>query len=446
MKKNNHFKRNLIIGLSVCVVALSGVAFAYNQKDSPTTPGIKENPTTQKKGIPLNPIGSEEKEETLIPKKKANNASTETTDSFRPVQLDPQIASFRNNPNTQNLENERNEALALLTTTILNDQKKEESQSSEEKPQPQPVEPAPVTPIEPPIVMEPSEPEEPEVPIIPPVIEVDYTLLTNLVSQAQRIDLNEYVSNSTASFSAELLISLRLLETQDSSQQAIDNQVWRLQKAINELVRKGNKANLTAAYEEGMKIQLDIYTEESVAAFESSLARVKEVLENGDVSQETVDQAQRQLSEAISNLTEKDEPDLSLAYLNRIVSVAQSIQMDDYTSSTTERLAEVLQGALDYIELGEYTKEKNEQWQNELQTAIDGLEMRGDRTQLQELLEKADSIQREMYEESSLDILDAVVESIISQLENEDLLQHEIDSLESQLQGALDQLSLMQQV
>lgn len=319
---------------------------------------------------------------------------------------------------------------------LPNDKEKPTIPDDKEKPTPNPT-PTPKPDPEP--IPEPTPDPDPN-PTPPPVVETDYSVLSTLTEQASGIELSAYLASSTEPFKLELVVSKRMLNDKNSTQEAVNLQVSRLQSAIDNLILKGDKKLLNATYQLSLLIKTDIYTEDTVATLVTAQENAKKVLDDQEVSQQQVDEVKSHLQTAIDSLKEKEEPNLSLVYLQRLVEKATGIDTTLFTEST----ATVFEGKLNevkaYIAANNITKEDNERLLNELQQAMDQLQKKADTTKLTELLATIEGIDRTKYTEESLQLLDTKVSYVLVELENKEITQNQVDNLYDELQQVFSQL------
>lgn len=319
---------------------------------------------------------------------------------------------------------------------LPNDKEKPTIPDDKEKPTPNPT-PTPKPDPEP--IPEPTPDPDPN-PTPPPVVETDYSVLSTLTEQASGIELSAYLASSIEPFKLELVVSKRMLNDKNSTQEAVNLQVSRLQSAIDNLILKGDKKLLNATYQLSLLIKTDIYTEDTVATLVTAQENAKKVLDDQEVSQQQVDEVKSHLQTAIDSLKEKEEPNLSLVYLQRLVEKATGIDTTLFTEST----ATVFEGKLNevkaYIAANNITKEDNERLLNELQQAMDQLQKKADTTKLTELLATIEGIDRTKYTEESLQLLDTKVSYVLVELENKEITQNQVDNLYDELQQVFSQL------
>lgn len=437
MKPTKNVKKGVLAGALVCAIALGGyTGYSYlypneepnQEKSQSTSPVIKE----KKKTTPVIPK-KESKEKTV-----ENVSKTDTLPST--------IDSFRNESGNTSTQTEKNKAIALL-----NNQVAEETTRNKATPQPMVEKPAneqPSTdketkpkPTPSPTPKPQPEPDPTPTPPTPPVVEIDYSVLSALVGQAEAIDRSLYLTTGIHSFNLELVVAQRILEEGASTQEAVNNQVARLQQAIDQLVLKGNKTALQSLYAHSNTIKRDIYTQDTVTLFEEAKKKAKETLDEVEVDQSTVDTAQQALQQSIDGLKEKEEPYLSLAYLERIVAEAKIVDSTLYTPSTVSAFQVKLAEVSAYIEAGTYTKVENEQYATELQEAMNQLVKKADTTELLALKNKAEGIDRTLYTTESLAVLDGALSNAQLALLNEELNQDELGVVIDELNQALNSLT-----
>ncbi|MFC0616312.1 hypothetical protein [Enterococcus faecalis] len=319
---------------------------------------------------------------------------------------------------------------------LPNDKEKPTIPDDKEKPTPNPT-PTPKPDPEP--IPEPTPDPDPN-PTPPPVVETDYSVLSTLTEQASGIELSAYLASSIEPFKLELVVSKRMLNDKNSTQEAVNLQVSRLQSAIDNLILKGDKKLLNATYQLSLLIKTDIYTEDTVATLVTAQENAKKVLDDQEVSQQQVDEVKSHLQTAIDSLKEKEEPNLSLVYLQRLVEKATGIDTTLFTESTVTVFEGKLNEVKAYIAANNITKEDNERLLNELQQAMDQLQKKADTTKLTELLATIEGIDRTKYTEESLQLLDTKVSSVLVELENKEITQNQVDNLYDELQQVFSQL------
>ncbi|MGT9162075.1 hypothetical protein ACVV50_13190 [Enterococcus faecalis] len=458
-------KKHILIGLFSVAILGSGISYSAMKFNEPK----KESSIEQKQEKESNkttPAWESKVEKKEEPKKK-NKTKDSLTEYVESKEETNTVTSENQTtfPSRQNLVAQLNSALdtqekkeskRASDQTILdsvtnspifkpsvpkkpelpNDKEKPTIPDDKEKPTPNPT-PTPKPDPEP--IPEPTPDPDPN-PTPPPVVETDYSVLSTLTEQASGIELSAYLASSTEPFKLELVVSKRMLNDKNSTQEAVNLQVSRLQSAIDNLILKGDKKLLNATYQLSLLIKTDIYTEDTVATLVTAQENAKKVLDDQEVSQQQVDEVKSHLQTAIDSLKEKEEPNLSLVYLQRLVEKATGIDTTLFTESTVTVFEGKLNEVKAYIAANNITKEDNERLLNELQQAMDQLQKKADTTKLTELLATIEGIDRTKYTEESLQLLDTKVSYVLVELENKEITQNQVDNLYDELQQVFSQL------
>lgn len=454
-------KKHVLIGLFSVGILGSGIAYSAMTFNEPKNESSIEQ-KQEKESNKTTPAWESKVEKKEVPKKK-NKTKDSLTEYVESKEETNNVPSENQTtfPSRQNLVAQLNSALdtqekkeskRASDQTILdsvtnspifkpsvpkqpelpNDKEKPTIPDDKEKPTPNPT-PTP-KPDPDPI------PDPDPNPTPPPVVETDYSVLSTLTEQASGIELSAYLASSTEPFKLELVVSKRMLNDKNSTQEAVNLQVSRLQSAIDNLILKGDKKLLNATYKLSLLIKTDIYTEDTVATLVTAQENAKKVLDDQEVSQQQVDEVKSDLQTAIDSLKEKEEPNLSLVYLQRLVEKATGIDTTLFTESTVTVFEGKLNEVKAYIAANNITKEDNERLLNELQQAIDQLQKKADTTKLTELLATIEGIDRTKYTEESLQLLDTKVSSVLVELENKEITQNQVDNLYDELQQVFSQL------
>ncbi|MGM0276526.1 MULTISPECIES: hypothetical protein [unclassified Enterococcus] len=255
----------------------------------------------------------------------------------------------------------------------------------------------PVLPLPP--IIGPEEPINPPInpPIIPPVVETNYSVLEELVSQAQSIEVSNYLSSSVSTFVYERRVSERMLADQNSTQVQVDTQVSRLRQAMDQLVRKGDSSALKETIKQAEAIDRERYTGATVATLDTVLEEAKQVVSTDEHTQETVDRMNRRLNRAISQLEEKPSLDLALLELERLITHAETLNKEDYTSASYDQFNHVLTDVKALIGETDLSEEEVIEGRKRLEEAIAQLELVGNTDQLVALLSEAHSLDSTQY-------------------------------------------------
>lgn len=301
----------------------------------------------------------------------------------------------------------------------------------------------PVIPLPP--VVGPEEPVNPPIipPIIPPVVETNYSVLEELVSQAQSIEVSNYLSSSVSPFVYERRVSERMLVDQNSTQVQVDTQVSRLRQAMDQLVRKGDSSALKETIKQAEAIDRERYTEATVATFDTVLEEAKQVVSTDEHTQETFDRMNRRLNRAINQLEEKSTFDLALLELERLIVYAENLKSEDYTSTSYDNFNNVLIEVKSLIGETDVTEDEVIEAQERLREAIVQLELVGNTDQLVALLSEAHSLDSTQYTVESWANLVYARQEADQVIQSNEPTQEVIDQATQALSSAMSNLVLI---
>ena len=163
-----------------------------------------------------------------------------------------------------------------------------------------------------------------------------------------------------------------------ATREEVTNATVKLMRAIHALnMKPGDKTDLEMAVELGDSIDLTKYVEAGQAEFTEALAKVKEVLADGDAFQEDIDNAWNALVDAISNLRLKADKSV----LEDLINEANGIDTSLYTEESVAAFRAAFTAAdavLADETLSEDDQAKVDEAANALSAAIDGLTAKAD--------------------------------------------------------------------
>ncbi|NBA63757.1 hypothetical protein GVL14_16315, partial [Enterococcus mundtii] len=438
MSKNSRWQklpRWQKLGLSfLCIGALSGFiypVFSQNENLERTQPNEEKRPaldrieSANEKDSLLDRLKNEDQEPSVFDRVFGENQANSTFQQVfgrgeqEPIDrsmIQQVLAQVNERENAQNLVHQTEDQEPSLVSVnrpvvpslpeekpIILDPKEPENEDTEELPSlPTPPTP-PLVPEEPvlplPPIIGPEEPINPPIvpPIIPPVVETNYSVLEELVSQAQSIEVSHYLSSSVSTFVYERRVSERMLADQNSTQAQVDTQVSRLRQAMDQLVRKGDSSALKETIKQAEAIDRERYTEATVDTLDSVLEEAKQLVSTDEHTQETVDRMNRRLNRAINQLEEKPSLDLALLELERLITHAETLNREDYTSASYDQFNHVLTDVKALIGKTDLSEEEVIEGRKRLEEAIAQLELVGNTDQLVALLSEAHSLDSTQY-------------------------------------------------
>jgi len=197
-----------------------------------------------------------------------------------------------------------------------------------------------------------------------------------------------------------------------------------------------DKTDLQELVEESDQYNEDDYTASSWANLTTVLEESRLMIEKENVLQLEVDAVHEELVHAIDNLeflVNKEE-------LENIINEANSIDRDLFTISSTELLQENVEEAIEALNSELVTQKKIDNHVIAIQNSIDNLVRLGDKTELENLVEEAKSIDLREMTESTADRFKKKLEEATQILADEQATQDEIDSVVVDLRTAIDAL------
>ena len=179
------------------------------------------------------------------------------------------------------------------------------------------------------------------------------------------------------------------------------------------------------------------YTGDSWEQLMTALEQARQVSAAEPTTQAAVDSAVAAMRSALENLL----PRADFSALNALIATAQKKAEVLYTSDTWAALEKALENAKAVAGNTNSTTEDVNAALRALQAALDGLIERGDKTQLRQLIDRADSLFAVHYSESSFSALEEALAAAIAVYTDPDAIQPEIDAAYAALLAAYNALS-----
>lgn len=231
----------------------------------------------------------------------------------------------------------------------------------------------------------------------------DKTSLNLAVRMAEKMEAQqqEYKCFTEESWkaAAEALAGARaVLEDLQSSQEQTDTAFIKLITACNMLENGIQKTGLKAVIEGAEAVlkdqsALEIYTKESVEAVRNALIKAKQVYENSGVNQETVNQASRELMDAVTGmLVQQDATRLDI-----LIQKAEELlaKEDQYTPSSIQKLKEAYEEAKSTAADSSANETVINEAYEKLSSAMTSLVRKANKEELKNALDKAEAILNE---------------------------------------------------
>lgn len=259
---------------------------------------------------------------------------------------------------------------------------------------------APLPPVQP---EQPTPQPDPQ----PPVVIVDYQVLERLVENAEGLPASAYMTASYQAMQNQLKVAKTMLAERQATQAQVNAQVEALQSAIDQLVLRGNFSDLEQLVAQVKLIKRENYTTESAQRLDQAYEQATALIQEGEATQERIDEALNQLNQAIMHLVERGEK----AALQVIIDQAKGIDRALYTAESLQVLDEAVGQAQQVLQFVDATQAQVDESVQLIQTALDQLQTIGEPDysllQLTRLIEVCEQMNLTEYTEQSVAVFTA---------------------------------------
>lgn len=267
-------------------------------------------------------------------------------------------------------------------------------------------------------------------------VPVDYSQLHALISQGEAYNEERYFTESFHQFRQELTLAEALCQTSAVPQFVINQEVVRLQAAMDQLILRGNKQELAATLMQIQALNREAYTSATIHVLDEATKTAQHVADTLDVTQTQVNEQVNALRVALSQLVKRGNKAALIEELNYV----KGLRASAYTTATAKNLNNVFLAAEAVNEDIDALQLTIDQTVQALKEAVDQLVLRGNKAKLVEVLESVTHIDREIYTKDSLAILGRAAAVGKKVNRNVDATQPEVDQALLQVHAAMDQL------
>lgn len=287
--------------------------------------------------------------------------------------------------------------------------------------------------------------------------EVNTTELSALITKAEAINPDEFTEATVAELNSVLAASKDLLTKTGLTQAEVNEQVLKLQAALDALEEKINldTSSLDMAISLAESKVKDDYTATSFANLENVLAGVKENYDNYE-TQAAIDAATASLEAAILGLELKEEvPAVDTSVLETALEAAENLDLEGYTDESVARLKSEISKTKALLGNKEASQEEINAQVKTLQAAYNGLvevepeipaEGTVDTKKLDALIDSVEKSDLMGYTDESTSNLNKVLRESKALLKKEGVTQAELDAQVDKLQTALNKLEKIEMV
>ncbi len=204
------------------------------------------------------------------------------------------------------------------------------------------------------------------------------TALEAVIEEAEGLSVEGYTPGSQTAFEEALEAAKEILDQAGVTQKEVDDAETALQTAMDNLQLPADKTALEseiAVVEDKMdSLNKDDYTPASWEALEELLDAAKEIVNDPNVSQETVDETVSELEDASNNLTELADKTELASKVTEIEDERNGLDRNDYTTASWTTLEEALDVAKEVESDPNATQEEVDTALDELVNAWNSLE------------------------------------------------------------------------
>lgn len=299
-------------------------------------------------------------------------------------------------------------------------------------------------------------------------VTVNKSALDAAIEAAGELKEENYTDASWSTFAEVLEKANVVSQNENANQEAVDEALKALQDSIEGLELKSdqetaevNKNALNAAIEEAETLLADDnkgkYTAKSFENAVDELVEAQKVNSNDDATQGGVDQALKDLQDAIENLElaqgeDGEDPAVNTDALEAAIQTAESLKdnEDDYTADTWNALATELNEAIDVRDNSEATQDDVNTAVKDLHAAIQGLDLVTEETPeatvnkdaLISAIETAEALKEDDYTAGTWATLQTELDSAIALNGNSEAKQEEVNQAVKDLHAAIQGLEL----
>ena len=273
---------------------------------------------------------------------------------------------------------------------------------------------------------------------------VDKSNLEALVQYAQQQKEEEAYENVLPVVKQLLEKALKeavtVLENEKATQNEVDYAYEELLSKVHLLGFVGNPQNLKILVDVVSKMDLSIYTKESADAVKEALENAKRLLEKENVLQEELDGAQKVLQDAVDHLIKQTVNKSKLEKLVKDAEEKYVPRLDEYLSDGRAVFEDALKNAKEVLMNEEATKEEVEHAYTTLQYAIFELREIPSKDKLEELIQKAESLDTSKYTEQSVKRMKNILEEVKLIYADKNATKEEVKKAEEKLEMAITDL------
>ncbi|MEN8077753.1 Ig-like domain-containing protein [Clostridioides difficile] len=272
---------------------------------------------------------------------------------------------------------------------------------------------------------------------------VDKSLLQYTIEYAEEAKadgaLEGVVPAVVREFNSALEQAKIVLANEKATEAEVDAITNRLLNAIWMLEFKGgDKETLKANIELAEKLNEKDYTKESWTKLQEVLTIAKEVYEDENALAADIDDATNNLKDAINSLVKKD---VNKELLQGLVDMIGGLNSNEYIDSTWKNVEKILESANEILVNEDATQEQVDTAYDNLLRAYLELRLKPSKDKLEDLINKAESLNKEDYTEKTWKKFEKALEKARVVMSDENASEKDITKAEDELDVAMKGLT-----
>ncbi|WP_291650726.1 glycoside hydrolase family 2 TIM barrel-domain containing protein [Clostridium sp.] len=264
----------------------------------------------------------------------------------------------------------------------------------------------------------------------------DKTELNFLIETAKVLVEDKYTSESWNKLQLVLEEAIKVSGDGNAMQEEVDKAHNNLKNAIESLELKPDKTKLQNLVKDINTLDKEKYIVSTWNSVEEMLGVANDVLNNAGATQNEINIAYENLIKAFLELRLK--PDKSI--LEDLINKVNNMDLSIYTPNSVEILKNSIVKAESALLNENITKEEIDMSTKEINIAIKGLTLKGDKSELNDLVEKADKMVKNNYTPESWKIFNEKLLSAKDILSNDNVSEEEVKKALNELREAMDKL------
>ena len=271
---------------------------------------------------------------------------------------------------------------------------------------------------------------------------VDKSLLQYAIEYAEEVKadgaLEGVVPAVVREFNAALEQAKVVLANEKSTEAEVDAITNRLLNAIWMLEFKGgDKETLKVNIELAEKLNEKDYTKESWTKLQEVLTIAKEVYEDENSLAADIEDATNNLKDAMNSLVKKD---VNKELLQGLVNMISKLNSDEYIDSTWKNIEKILESANEILVNEDATQEQVDTAYDNLLRAYLELRLKPSKDKLEDLINKAESLNKEDYTEKTWKKFEKALQKAKVVMSDENASEKDITKAEDELDIAMQGL------